>query len=121
MDVPSVPPKRRAVGAVIAFVGYLLSPLSWWNDAFINLPIAWLVASGAKLLKPGLYEPVLYAAYWATNALGFVLMHAGVAMNVSKPKPFTWKTLAGQLLVTLAYTALIVILVRAGVLKPLLG
>lgn len=25
-------------------IGWLLSPLCWWNDLVINLPLAWLVA-----------------------------------------------------------------------------
>ena len=32
---------RKIKGGVVAMIGFLLSPLSWWNDAFVNIPIAY--------------------------------------------------------------------------------
>jgi membrane protein implicated in regulation of membrane protease activity len=47
--------KRKVTGGVLAFAGFMLSPLSWWNDLFVNVPLAlvfaWLVSywsSGAE-------------------------------------------------------------------------
>ena len=36
--------RRKLGGSVLAFVGFMLSPLSWWNDAFVNIPLALLFA-----------------------------------------------------------------------------
>ena len=32
--------KRKAYGGLLGFIGFLLSPLSWWNDLFVNVPLA---------------------------------------------------------------------------------
>jgi len=32
--------KRKVQGGMLGFIGFMLSPLSWWNDAFVNLPLA---------------------------------------------------------------------------------
>lgn len=29
----------RLRGSTVAFAGYLLSPLSWWNDLFVKMPL----------------------------------------------------------------------------------
>ena len=29
---------RRVAGGFLGFIGYMLSPLSWWNDLFVNVP-----------------------------------------------------------------------------------
>lgn len=46
-------------------------------------------------------------------------MHAGAARMVAKPQPMTWRSIAGHLLVTLAYTGVMVALVKTGVVPPL--
>jgi hypothetical protein len=35
--------KKKIVGAVVAALGFVLSPLSWWNDLFVNIPIAYFL------------------------------------------------------------------------------
>src|SRR5215468_6471788 len=69
--------KRKISGGFVATVGYLLSPLSWWNDAFVNLPLAvafaWLISA---FYKPA-FQASVVIGYWATNVLGFILLHKG--------------------------------------------
>jgi hypothetical protein len=64
-------------GGLMTFIGFMLSPLSWWNDAFVNFPLAigfgWLVALA---FEPA-FEPAVVFGYWLTNVLGLVLMHKG--------------------------------------------
>ena len=40
--------KHKLQGGTLVFIGFLLSPLSWWNDLFVNVPLAlgfaWLVS-----------------------------------------------------------------------------
>jgi len=97
----------------------MLSPLSWWNDAFVNLPLAivfaWLVSA---FYKPA-FDASVVAGYWLTNVLGFVLMHKGGQQLFAKEnKPYARREIMLDVLVSLAYTAMIVILLRLGVLKP---
>ncbi|HZR20354.1 MAG TPA: hypothetical protein VFE51_23930 [Verrucomicrobiae bacterium] len=111
--------KRKTWGSVLALIGYMLSPLSWWNDAFVNLPLAlgfaWIVS---LFYKPG-FAVSLVIGYWLTNVLGFVLMHKGAQQVLSsQPKKYSWRHLLKDIAVSLIYTLLIVLLIKLGVLKP---
>ena len=105
---------------MLGFIGFMLSPLSWWNDAFVNLPLAigfgWLVAS---FYRPAFQAGVL-VGYWLTNVLGLVLMHKGYKQFASaeKPSPYTWRSLSRDFVISLLYTALIFLLLRLKILKP---
>ncbi len=39
-------------GSVIVGIGYMLSPLSWWNDLVFNLPIALAVGYAVSWVIP---------------------------------------------------------------------
>jgi hypothetical protein len=97
---------------VVLTTGYLLCPISWWNDVFLNLPLAYLIASiFARFFPP------LTTAYWLSNLLGMALMHIaaiGLARNW-RLKPIQ---ITQNLLIALGYTILLLILFRLGVLKP---
>ncbi len=114
--------KRKVTGGFLAVVGYMLSPLSWWNDAFVNVPLAlafaWVVS--------GFYKPAfamsVVAGYWLTNVLGFVLMHTGARKLLSESqKPYSRRDLVRDLGISLLYTGLILGLLKLGILKPLQG
>ncbi len=112
--------KRKITGGLLAAVGYLLSPLSWWNDMFVNVPLAvlfaWLISA---FYKPA-FGPCVVLGYWLTNVLGFVLMHKGAQQVFSdQGKPYSRRELIKDIGISLAYTGLIVALIRLGVLKPL--
>ena len=117
--------KRKIAGGVLAVLGFMLSPLSWWNDAFVNFPLAlafaWLVSS---FCGPGSREVVfrvsLVVGYWLTNVLGFVLMHKGAnAVLFDGKTPYTKRALTKDFFVSLGYTALILLLIKLGALKPI--
>jgi hypothetical protein len=112
-----VQPARRFGNWLLLAVGYLLSPVSWWNDAFVNIPIAYLLGNLAGLLHPRLFGPGVVLGYWATNLLGVLLMQQGSARLVGgdagRPR------LRTQLLVASAYTLLILGLLAFGVIRPL--
>ncbi len=112
--------KRKVTGGVLAMIGFMLSPLSWWNDLVVNLPLAlafaWLVS--------WFYQPAFAASlvlgYWLTNVLGLILMHKGTRRILSeKPGRYSWRDLARDVGISLLYTALIVALVTLGVLQPI--
>src|SRR5689334_14824215 len=81
--------KRRLTGSFLAAIGFMLSPLSWWNDAFVNLPLAlafaWLLSwPFAKSWKETVFNVSVIVGYWLTNVLGFVLMHKGARQIAAK-------------------------------------
>lgn len=90
----------------------MLSPLSWWNDLFFNLPIAYLFGYGVSWISQDLFLPFTIIGYWISNVLGILMMQMGLTDFVSKEKDH--KDLKKDLLVGLgsstAYTALILIL-----------
>ncbi len=111
--------KRKLSGSFLAFVGFMLSPLSWWNDMFVNVPLAlvfaWIVSA---FYKPA-FTVALVIGYWLTNVLGFVLMHKGAQQLLSdEDKRHPRRELVKDLIVSLLYTLLILALIKLGVLKP---
>ncbi len=121
---------QRKLGArmLMLIVGYLLSPLSWWNDFFINLPIAYLIGIGMSLFQRRLFAPGMIIGYWFTNLLGLYLIYragwniafrlrsgSGQEMPSVQCRYRAWLV---QGLTALGWMAVIVGLIFTGVLKP---
>jgi hypothetical protein len=111
---------NRTVSVVIATIGYILSPLSWWNDLYINIPIAYLVASFVPFGYPRSFTAVFTASYWFTNVLGLVLLQAGGTsalggerVKLNRRGMVTW------LGWSLVYTLAIVLLCEHHIIRPL--
>ena len=115
-----MPWKRKLSGGTLALIGFMLSPLSWWNDLFVNIPLALAFAWLVSLFWPAVFTASFVLGYWLINILGLVLMQKGAQQALSEnPKPYTRRQLAADLGISLAYTLLIVALIQHGVLKPL--
>jgi hypothetical protein len=111
--------KRRVWGGFVGVVGFLLSPLSWWNDAFINLPLAiafgWLIS---LVYKPA-FEAAVVVGYWLTNVAGFVLIQKGGEKLLRKEdRKYSKMDFLRDVGISLAYTLLIVVLIKLKVLQP---
>jgi hypothetical protein len=118
--LPSLSLKRKLSGGTLAFIGFLLSPLSWWNDLFVNVPLALAFAWVVSLFWPAAFGASFILGYWLTNVLGLVLMQKGAQQALTdQPKPYTRRQLLGDLGISLAYTLLLIALVKHEVLKPL--
>lgn len=112
--------KRKLTGSTLALIGFLLSPLSWWNDLFVNVPLALAFAWMVSWLWPAAFGASFVLGYWLTNVLGLILMQKGAQQVVTdQPRPYTRRQLLGDLGISLAYTLLLIVLVKYGVLKPL--
>lgn len=112
--------KRNLSGGTLAFIGFMLSPLSWWNDLFVNIPLALAFAWLVSWFWPPAFFASFILGYWLTNVLGLVLMQKGAQQAMSdQPKPYTRRQLITDLGISLAYTLLLIALVNYGVLKPL--
>lgn len=98
---------RLAWGSVFA-IGFTLSPISWWNDAVINLPIAYLGAQLVAMLDQRLFLPAFVGMYWATNLIGLLCMHISGRKLLRKTEPGI--SLRRFFLISLLYTLLIVAL-----------
>lgn len=112
--------KRKVSGGILAVVGYLLSPLSWWNDLVINLPLALLFAWLVSWFYRPAFEVCVVAGYWLTNIVGLILMHKGAQQMLSDPKRrYSRRDLWKDIGVSLLYTGLIVLLLKLKVIAPL--
>lgn len=106
---------ERVKYTIVGLLGFLLSPLSWWNDAFVNIPLAYLFAIPFSLVSKSLHLPALILGYWLTNIIGLVLMHIGARkLSDGRMPPVEWKS---TIAVGVGYTALIVGLALSGILK----
>jgi len=114
--------KRKITGGVLTLIGYMLSPLSWWNDLFVNVPLALVFAWFVSAFYKPAFSVALVIGYWLTNVLGFVLMHKGIQKVVSdEEEKSARRELLQDVGISLVYTLIIVALVQFGVLKPFEG
>ncbi|MGO8677566.1 MAG: hypothetical protein ACLQVX_17050 [Limisphaerales bacterium] len=114
--------KRKITGGVLGFVGYMLSPLSWWNDLWVNVPLALVFAWTVSLFYRPAFKPSLVLGYWLTNVLGFVLMHKGAQQVLAKEeRKYSRRDILRDIGISLLYTVLIIVLVELGILKPIEG
>lgn len=115
-----MPWKRKFAGSTLIFIGFMLSPLSWWNDLFVNVPLALAFAWIISLFWPAAFTASFVLGYWLTNVLGFILMQKGAQQVASaERKPYTRRQLIADFGISVAYTLLIIALIKHGVLKPL--
>ena len=112
--------KRKAAGGILATIGFMLSPLSWWNDLFVNVPLALAFAWAVGWFYKPAFGPSLVLGYWLTNVLGLVLLHKGAQKMLSEQqRRYSRRDLLRDVGISLLYTALIVVLVKVGLLQPI--
>lgn len=110
--------KKYLKGGVLTTIGYVLSPLSWWNDAFINIPLAYLFGLLFGLVSKSLFVPFMIVGYWLTNITGLILLHKGLVKIAAKEeKKYTKKSLIKDLSISILYTLVIVLLIYFRVIK----
>jgi len=108
----------RFKGGLMATIGYLLSPLSFWNDVFINFPIAFAFGTVVGLASREFFLPGVVAGYWLSNIAGLVLLHLGAAQAVSgKEEKYTNGRLAKDLALSVGYTIIIIALIYFGIVS----
>jgi len=109
---------KRITGSVVAVIGYILSPLSWWNDIVINIPIAYGFGFLFGLISKSLFFPFMIIGYWITNIVGLIMLHKGAIDVLTKEKKkYSKKEIINDLIFSIFYTLIIVILMKLGVLK----
>ncbi|MEH2071922.1 MAG: hypothetical protein V7K47_27860 [Nostoc sp.] len=109
---------KKLRGGFFLVLGYLLSPLCWWNDLIFNLPIAYAFGYGCSLFFPKLLLPCSIIGYWLSNIVGILLMQFGSQEIFQKePKKHNLKKeLFTGLISSTAYTLLILLLIQLKIL-----
>jgi hypothetical protein len=109
---------RRLWGGTLVVVGYLLSPLCWWNDLVINLPLALGFGYLFSRPWPDALVPLTGVGYWLTNVVGFVLMQQGAVTALQKDGQGSGgQSLRNGLITSTVYTVAIVVLIQFHVLE----
>ncbi|MEH1841340.1 MAG: hypothetical protein V7L20_21925 [Nostoc sp.] len=114
---------KKLRGGFFLVLGYLLSPLCWWNDLLFNLPIAYGFGYACSLLSPKLLLPCSIIGYWLSNIMGILLMQFG-SKDIFQKEPQEHnlkKELVTGLISSTAYTLLIMLLIQLKILdSPIL-
>ncbi|QFS46126.1 hypothetical protein [Nostoc sphaeroides] len=114
---------KKLRGGFFLVLGYLLSPLCWWNDLLFNLPIAYGFGYACSLLSPKLLLPCSIIGYWLSNIVGILLMQFG-SKDIFQKEPQEHnlkKELISGLISSTAYTVLIILLIQLKILdSPIL-
>ncbi len=108
--------KRRPIDILLISVGFILSPLSWWNDLVVNVPLAYLFSLPFSLVSELLFLPSFVLGYWITNLLGFLLLHWGGEGLVYRSRRTI--SVKRSLLVSVVYSLVMIIFVLLGWLDP---
>ncbi len=113
-DQPLKTKLKKIRGSLLIVVGYLLSPLCWWNDLVFNLPVAYGFGYGMSLISPKFFLGGTIAGYWLSNLVGIIFMQLGagdVLQNQDQPRNFP-KELGMGIATSTAYTLVILAIVH---------
>ena len=109
---------KNFINRLVFFVGWVLSPFTFWNDAFVNIPLAYLFANIFIWFFHRNFVYTVIIFYWLTNFVGLFMMYASGRYMIKNRKDIV-KELVSLAVTMLIYTAVLVILDRVRVLKPL--
>jgi uncharacterized membrane protein len=109
---------KKLSGGFLLVLGYLLSPLCWWNDIVFNLPIAYGFGWLCHLFYSPFLIPGTVIGYWISNVIGMLLIQFGTVdlMQKSGQERNFKKELFNGLVASTAYTLLMVALIQLKIL-----
>lgn len=104
----------------IFIIGWILSPFTWWNDAFVNIPLSYLMANILFLFIPVRFAWLMIFCYWLTNVIGLLLMYydGKHLMLISKNKMRIFLYL---ILLIIVFSAIIIYIDKQGKLLPIMA
>ena len=96
---------RRLIGLILAVIGYILSPLSWWNDGFVNIPLS--IATAYVLNRFFGVDRLLgfYIGYLTTNTMGMFLLIYGGRLAAAR-RQSSRKEMVTSTAISLVYTVI---------------
>ncbi len=106
---------------IIGVIGFVLSPLSWWNDLFVNFPLsyafAWLIGKTLNFFTAvhrSLFFSLFVAGYFLTNLIGFLMIHYSIFGLRKNERGSAIK----QVAVSIIYTLIVIAFFGLGICKP---
>lgn len=109
---------KKLRGGLLLGIGYLLSPLCWWNDLVFNLPVAYGFGYFCSWLSPNFLLPGSIMGYWLSNVAGIIMMQFGATdMLQGQPKKANLKKeLLSGIASSTVYTLIVLALVQFKIL-----
>lgn len=84
----------------------------------MNIPLAYAFATVIGFFAPQWFVPAIVGGYWLTNILGFMLLHIGGVQALTEesdePREYGRRDIIVDLLISIAYTLLVLLLVYFG-------
>lgn len=103
----------------VFIIGWLLSPFTFWNDVFINIPLSYLLASLFSWFFPTRFLLLVLVFYWLSNGVGVYLMYIGGRQIITWGRGHLLRETLKLLIAIMAYSIILIVLDRCGILKPL--
>lgn len=101
------------------FIGWLLSPFTFWNDAIVNIPISYLCANLAARYTRLSFLSLVLVFYWLSNGLGIVIMYFTGKKILEEQKGIV-RAIADLFVISLIYSVILFGLYKIGILRPIL-
>lgn len=101
------------------FLGYLLSPVSWWNNLIINIPLAYLFASLVAIVRydPGFFNICFIGFYFLMNIIGLIILRRCVDTPLQKVYGWDKEEVVGGLVLAIIYGVILIILLFLDVIR----
>ena len=103
----------------VFFLGWVLSPLTFWNDAFVNLPLSYLMANVIIKFIPFNFLITVLVSYWVTNILGVMMMVLS-GVKIFKAGKTAAQVFLELFLTVALYSFVLIILNHFGILRPMI-
>lgn len=104
--------KQTFFNITLVTIGFILSPLTWWNDLVVNVPLAYVIAIPFSFINESFFLTAFIIGYWLTNLMGFLLLHTG-SQGLLKNK-YAAPNIKQSIVMSIIYSALIVIIIMCG-------
>lgn len=108
---------RKVRGGVLFAVGWLLSPLCWWNDLIFNLPVAYGFGYLCSRISPSWLVPGAIVGYWFSNLIGILMMQVGAVEVLQNQERNLKKDLLWGVVSSSAFTVIVLALVHFQILE----
>ena len=109
---------KNFINRLVFFVGWVLSPFTFWNDAFVNIPLSYIAANLLLRIVHMRFVTMMLICYWISNVLGLIMMYVSGRGLVKGGKGLARELV--KLLLTMAlYSIMLVLLAKIGILRPM--
>ncbi|MFH1868925.1 MAG: hypothetical protein ABH843_08150 [Candidatus Omnitrophota bacterium] len=109
---------KKILRVTALFTGWVLSPFTWWNDAFINMPLSYFLANIIYSVTGVNFQLLVICSYWVTNIIGLLLIYLGGKSIIINSRRKLYSVIM-IIIVTLAYSGVMIYLDTHGKLLPL--